>query len=464
MNQNINDFLAKAEPSEIAKAVTKKRINVPQWAGIGGLREQYEPTLHPVMNKAIYPDITSGGRIVKVTRTALGLQKLAVKRMAELVTGIPIKRSAKPTNEKHKEIAEVLAKVFEKNRIDSLDVDRCRAYFAACEAATLWYAVEQPNTLYGRSSPIKLRSRNLSPMIGTRLYPLFDAYDDMIALTIAYEEEGEKGVRTHILDVYTDKKHLRLDDASGTWSIVEDENITLGKIPAIYMHRSEPIWEDQSQNIYEMEWSLSRNGNYLRENSKPLFVVYANEEINFDEEKRPEEEGRAILNYPEGSRAEYVTWQQGTEALKLQIYELRTWFFKQLQLPDWSYEKLSSTPMSGEARKQLFIDAHLKVKDESGALIEFFDREVNVLREFLKVIFTADYHADIEALPIEILITPYTIDDESQTINNLLNANGNKPLVSQREAIELLGWSANPDKTLEEIAREEMGDALEPSI
>jgi hypothetical protein len=47
---------------------------------------------------------------------------------------------------------------------------------------------------------------------------------------------------------------------------------------------------------------------------------------------------------------------------------------------------MKSMPMSGEARKQMFIDAQLKVKDESGRLIEFHDRELNVVRAFAKVV------------------------------------------------------------------------------
>ena len=120
--------------------------------------------------------------------------------------------------------------------------------------------------------------------------------------------------------------------------------------------------------------------------------------------------------------------------------------------------------MSGESRKQLFIDAQLKVKDESGRLLEFFDREVNVVKAFLKVALGEPYEADIEALPVENEITPYTITEEKDTINNLMTANGNKPIVSQRESIEMLGWSEDVDKTLEEINSESMGDVFEPTI
>ena len=75
------------------------------------------------------------------------------------------------------------------------------------------------------------------------------------------------------------------------------------------------------------------------------------------------------MQYPQGSNAQYVTWQQAVENLKYYTNELRSMFFTQLQLPDWSYEMMSSIALCGESRKQLFIDAQMKVKDESGRLL-----------------------------------------------------------------------------------------------
>ena len=121
---------------------------------------------------------------------------------------------------------------------------------------------------------------------------------------------------------------------------------------------------------------------------------------------------------------------------------------------------MSQTAMSGESRKQLFIDAQLKVKDEKGALIEFLDREANIIKAFANVILGDSYAADIEALPVEQVITPFSITDEKDDIVNLMTANGNKPLMSQRESIERYGKSDDVDKTLEEIRQEGTVDAF----
>lgn len=461
---SINEILGGTmTEKEKITALKRKTVSVPTWAGTDGLESEYDATLHPVMDKRIYPDVRRDDSIERVTRITLSFQKLAATRMSELCTGVPVKRVYKPDNDKQKKVAEALEKIYDRNRINSVNTKRCKQFFAGCEIFTLWYAIEQRNSLYGFSSPLKLRCRTFSPMLGDELYPFFDEYGDMTAMSIAYTRKvGEKDVQ--FFDTYTDgdnSRHIKWSNESGDWAVVEDETTTLLKIPGVYQWRPKPIWEDTSRNIYEMEWSLSRNGNYLRENSKPKFVVCANEVIQYGDEKSPDKEFKAVAQFPTGAKAEYVTWQQATESLKFHIETLRSLYFTQLQLPDWSYEKMSQQALSGESRKQMFIDAELKVQDESGDLLEFFDREVNVVKAFLKLMMGSAYHNDIDALVVENVITPYRITDAKETVELLLTANGNKPIMSQRESIEQYGHSDDIDQTLREIAEQDMQDTFE---
>lgn len=447
--------------SKIA-ALKEKTIVVPVWSGRFGLVQQFDPTKHPVMNKQKYPDIVTDEGIEYVTRVTCDLQRLATKRMTELVTGIPPKRVYTPDNDRQKQIAAYIESIYDRNRINSVNNERLNMLFAGCEVFTLWYAVEERNTLYGFNSPLKLRCRNFTPMLGDELYPLFDEYGDMIAMSVWYtRKKGRKYVQ--YFDTYTADKHIKWSNENGGWAEVENENITLGKIPGVYAWRPTPIWEDTSKTVYEIEWALSRNGNYLRQNSKPIFIVFADEAISYGDEKSPNKEFRSVMQYPQNGRAEYVTWAQAVENLKFYVEQLRDLFFTQLQLPDWSYGKMSQQALSGESRKQMFIDAQLKVKDESGRLIEFFDREMNVVKAFAKIMLGEGYAADIDALKVETMITPFAITDEKDTINNLMAANGGEPIMSQRESIELFGHSDDVDKTLQEIAEQNKRDVFEPT-
>lgn len=452
-------------PAAMIAALKDKSVIVPSWGGRRGLLHEYDPRKHPVMCKAQYPDITNDdGTVELVTRITCNLQQLATKRMTELITGIPVRRVYKPENERQKEVAAYIEKIYERNRIDSVNIERCNMLFAGCEVMTLWYAVEERNNIYGFNSPLKMRCRNFSPMLGDELYPLFDEYGDMIALSVGYTRK-KLGKTVSYFDAYTADRHIKWsNERNSGWEVMEDEVNALGKIPAVYTFRPTPIWEDTSRIVFEIEWALSRNGNYLRKNSKPVFIVFADEQIQYGDEQSQDREFRSIMQYPKGSTAQYVTWQQAVENLKFYVAELRQSFFTQLQLPDWSYESMKSNPMSGESRKQLFIDAQLKVKDESGRLIEFYDREVNVVKAFVKASLPTSYHADIDALPVENVITPFTITDEKDTITNLTTANGGKPLISHRESIEMYGHSTDVDKTLQEIAEDEALDAFEPTL
>ena len=460
----IKEIINKDRPArDIIADLQAKSVNVPEWDGPHGLRREYDPSLHPVMDRSIYPDVVEGGRIDRVTRVTCNLQQLAVRRMSELCCATPVRRVYSPEDDTQQEVARLMERVFQRNRIDSVNVERLNMLFAGCEVATLWYAVEQPNSDYGFPSPLKLRCRNFSPMRGDRLYPLFDEYGDMVAMSIGYTRRvGAKEAK--YFDTYTSGAHYKWEDLGSGWELVEEDDLAaVGKIPLAYMWRPSPIWEHTSGLVYEMEWALSRNGNYLRKNSKPLFVVYADEEIAYGGEKSQDAEFRSILQYPKGSSAGYVTWDQAVENLKFHVSELRQSFFTQLQLPDWSYESMKSTPMSGESRKQLFIDAQLKVGDERGRLLEFFDREVNVVRRFLRLVKPGMEQA-VDALPVESVVTPYSVTEDKDVIENLVTANGNKPIMSQRESIARLGWSEDVDETLREIAEESAVDAINPAF
>lgn len=442
-------------------ALKEKQISVPVWGGRYGLVRQYDPTKHPVMDRSKYPDVVGKDGIEEVTRITCDLQRLATKRMTELCCGIPVKRIYRPENDVQKDIASYLEAIFDRNRINSVNVERLNMLFAGCEVMTLWYAVESQNNLYGFDSKLKFRCRNFSPMLGDDLYPLFDEYGDMIAMSVGYSRKVAKKT-VNYLDTYTATQHVKYSNEGGEWTEVENELITMGKIPAVYVYRPTPIWEDTSKTVYEIEWALSRNGNYLRKNSKPIFVVLADEIINFGDEKNESEEFKAVMQYPKGSTAQYVTWSQAIENLKFYVSELRTLFFTQLQLPDWSYEKLSQQALSGESRKQLFIDAQMKVNDESGRLLEGFDREINVVKAFLKTVLPERMHKDVDALKVESKITAFSITDTKELVDMLLTANGGEPIMSQRESIEEFGRSDNVDKTLAEIAQQQgAGDVFE---
>ena len=437
-------------PAEVIADLKYKTVSVPAWEI---LEKEYDPRKHEVMNNKTYPDKIKKGNTEKVTRFTLALQKLAVKRMGGLMFTIPVKRiyTPDPDDKDQQAAAKIMESIFKKNRINSVNIERAKYYNAACEFVTIWYAQEQA-TIYDKyPSKLKLRCKTYSPMNGDALYPLFDEYDDLIALSVEYtRKEGAKTIT--YFDTYTAEEHIR-------WRIdsqIQEEmrqDFKLGKIPGLYQSRQEPIWEEQSTNVTDGEWQLSRNGNYIRKNSRPNWVIYSDNDINKGREPGANEADRNVLRYGQKDKAEYVTWSQAIESLKFQVDEIKRNFFMMLQLPDMSMDNMKATPMSGEARKMVFIDAQMKVGSEQGPWLETFDREVNVIKTFMKAMYPKLERA-INELQVESEITAFRINDDKENVEVLTNATGGKAIMSQKTAIANLGYVDDIEEEMKQIAEE----------
>lgn len=458
--KTIEEIMDSSRPIEsIIADLKQKSIVVRPWSE---LEKEYDPKLHPVMTDKSYVDKTQGNETIKMSRITMALQKLSVKRMSELVFGIPAKRVYNAEDEQQARAVKILESIYKRNRIDAVNLDRAKKLYSSCEICTIWYAQEGKTIYGGEKSDYKLRCKTYSPKQGDMLYPLFDDFDDMIALSVAYSRTMS-GVKYNYFETYTANEHMRwVQDGGGRWSEdMEREIISIEKIAGAYAHRDEPIWEDESSNVFEAEWVLSRNGNHIRKNAVPNWVVCCDmdELKRFNHEKEKSTNARNVLYYPKDSKVGYETWNQSTDAIKFQVDQIKSNFFTNLQLPDMSFEQMKTMAMSGEARKMVFIDAQLKVLDEAGVWQEFLSREMSVIKAFAKVMYPELAEA-FDALDVEFVITPYQINDQETTIKNLTTACGGKPIMAQRTAIERLGEVDDADEELL-LIQQESANALE---
>jgi hypothetical protein len=127
---------------------------------------------------------------------------------------------------------------------------------------------------------------------------------------------------------------------------------------------------------------------------------------------------------------------------------------EELQLPNLSFDNVKSISAITEgARKTLLADAHLKVGDEGGDMIEFFDRECNVIKAFLGEM-NSSWKSTIMDLEVEHIITPFIQNDESAQIDKITKAT-QKPVMSQKTGIEKLGVVTNIDQEYKQLQDEE---------
>lgn len=449
---DINEILdADISVKEKITKLQAKTIVVPSWSK---LEKEYKPKLHPVCKDPQYHEKKGTGQLSRVT---LGWQKLATKRMAALMFGIPVKRVYAATDDENEKKAQrIIEDIYSRNRINSVNLERAEWLYAACEVVTIWYTQKTEAIYAGEKTDMKLRCRSYAPNKMHGLYPLFDEYDDMVALSIRYTRNDD-GKNVTYFDTYTADRHICFNETEQ--QIMLEEEITIGKIAGVYFHRDEPVWEDESDNVYEAEWTLSRNGNYVRKNSRPKLAIYTDSKVTAGKGPTGENVGSEVIRLGKGDKMEFVSWNGAIDATKFHVEQIKQNFNSQLQLPDVSMDNMKSAPMSGESRKMMFMDSQMKVTRESGIWLEGFDREFNVIRAFAKRMYPSLEKA-IDNIRVKHIITPYQIMDEKEDVEKLSTACGT--IASKKTCVARLGWVDDVDEEVRLINEDAVSDVFNP--
>lgn len=448
----ITNILDLSRPVDnIINDLKEKSICTPSW---DVLLKDYEPQLHEIVADTITrkDKVRKDGTKEEASRIYIGLEKLLTKRMTEFMFAIPVKRVYHNIegNDTRQQISKAIEAIYKYARIDSENIRRGNAYFASCEIFTIWYVVDKPNMLYGFNSKYKLKCKTYSPMDGVKLYPLLDELDDMLAMSFEYKKKvGDEEVT--YFETYTADRHYKWRQQGNGWEAVGTvEQIRLMKIPGVYAFRPVPIYHGLTRIRKELEYTLSRNSDVIAYNSAPVLKVAG--QIKGEEDKG---ESKRVYRVENGGDVSYVSWSQSIEALKYHVDTLLKLYWMQSQMPDVSFDNMKSLGNIGyDARQMLLTDAHLKVGDESGAWIEFFEREASVIKEFLKFM-NDSWKKEIDNIEIEHIITPFIQNDEDALADRLLKLNGGKPVMSQLESIQQAGYSSDPQSTLEQIRKED---------
>lgn len=432
------------DQSAIIEDLKQKTVKVPSW---GELVKEYDKKQHPVFTEKEYLYTKTGKLRKGLTQIGLGWQKASCRYIAQLLFGIPVNVLFSPKSEDETIAAGIIQDILTRNRYNSINLKRCETFSACCEIATIWFCVDGRTSYNGKVCDKKIRCKTLSQMGGDKLYPLFDEYDDMIALSIEYTRK-EKDESITYFETYTSDRHLRWREG-----VLElDEAIGTGKICGVYLNGELPIWEHASDYVYEAELTISRNGNYIRKNARPKVAIYSNKPINTG--KNNDNDELSVYRLPENAKMEYVVWQQAIESIKYQVSTLREQYETELQLPSITNRNMQESALSGESRKMLFLEAQMKCISEQGKWIEFLDREINVIRSFVAFLFPELRNA-VNDVICDIIITPYQIHDISTTETMLASGVKNK-IISQRTAINYLGLARDVEAELKEILQAEM--------
>lgn len=466
--KSIEDILNRDGRSidSIISDLKEKSTSPPKWSE---LKKILHPDEHEIIgdNQCRVDKViktSKGSRVEEAARLSIGLEELLKDRINEFCFTLPVKREYEGIdNEARQQIANAIEKIYDEADIDTVNFDRGDAYFSSCEIFTLWYVVNKPHNRYGFPSKYKLKCRTFSPKDDdVELYPLFDEYGDMIAMSVYYKVSKTQKEKTEYFETWTFDRHYKwmnngsgwtdeLYEKDGEGNQIYGDPIIILKIPGIYGWRKTAVWKKGTPELRkDTEYMHSRDTDVIAYNAAPVLEIAG--EVKGSE---PKGETRRIYRVENGGHVGYVSWNQGTDASDKHIQRNIDWFWMLNQMPDVSFKNLQSLGSIGyDARQMMLTDAFLRIGKESKPLLQFFRREFNVIKAFLGMINTKFSENDLDAVSCKFTIQPYNPKDEKYEIEKRVMANGGLPIESQRESIQRFGKSTDVDETMNQLEEE----------
>lgn len=422
--------------------------------------KQWNSKDHRILtDKRFRPDkFDKDGKPIMIARIPLPFQKLIVRRAATFLCGNPIEIEAKTEEDSlEQDFIDVIKKTWKDNKLDYDSKTLVKLMMSETEAAELWF-FEDAKEGYWKGTAndkpavkLRMRMKILANKYKDSLYPVFNAYGDMIAFARGYKtKEGEKKIEH--LDIYTDEKRYLLTQEDGTWTKVEEDEPS-GKIPAVYYSQDDVEWVDVQWMIDRIELLLSKLADTNDYFAHPVLGIEA-EKVDDVEWPEKDESGKAVL-LKNGAKAGYIVWTVSPESIKTELLQLRSAIMDMSDTPDISFDQVKGLgAYSGIALKMIFSGAHMKASEKE----EIFGKGIQRRLNFLKVAHAYINDQFEPAVPLEISprFTYYIPKDYVEETNMLLSAmGGGKRLISQKTAVELSSLVNDKQGELDRLEEED---------
>ena len=440
----------------------KGRLSTPPDAeNYATYKKQLNPALHDVSDpsvrkdKMVKTDDGSGNlrtEIVKVERIALALQKLIVKRAVAFLFGNEPTLTADLQND----VLDTVNAVFRDVKINTINRKAARYMMSNREVAEYWYttADDEESNRYGFPSPILIKCAIFAPEKGDTLYPYFDENGDLIAFSREYSITRNNKPQAYF-ETYTATATYKWTVGDKEMPLVDGypKPNPIGKIPIVYGEQEKVEWADVQTLIDRLEVLLSNFADTNDYHASPKILV-TGQILSWAKKG----ESGAVIEMADGGSAQYLSWSQAPEAVKLEIDTLLRMIYTISQTPDISFENVKSLGgVSGVALELLFMDSHLKVQEKREIFDEYLQRRINIVKAYLGTMngTNAQFVADCKNTIITAEIKPLTLTDKNTALSQIATAHNND-LISPHTAVamtaQILNTGANPDEEEKLIA------------
>jgi len=388
---------------------------------------------------------TSQGLVKEV----ITLQKKIVASAVSFLFGEPVKLLL---NDGDEEAFKLLSDVWDKNKLEYFNKKLARKVFIETKAAELWYVKK----LEGQEAQIKVAL--LSIENGDAIYAHFDDLGNMDGFLRKYILINELETEVTHADIYTDTMVYKGTQKPGGWDVEKLPNI-FSKIPVIYYSRKKPEWDDVQSEIDRMETLVSNFGDtndyfgspIIKFKGKPTDLP-SKEEMGKMLQFSSEIDSDGKVTYP--GDAEYLTWEQAPEAIRLEYDIIKSIIFSMTSTPDLSFDNVKGlSALSGIAIKLMFADSVLKAKDHEELFGEGLTRRNNLLKAILSTTSLKDKEK-LEVLDIGLKFGSVLPTDLEELIKSISLARGGEAIMSEETAIRQNPLVMDADADIENLKQE----------
>lgn len=407
----------------------------------------WNPTLHDIMKPELYPKIRvlvkmedvkfdpETGKSIKTpakyemkepNRIALPIEQDIVNIHTAFTVGMEPTLDCQPEDNKEKGVFEAIKQVFKKNKLKYQNRKIVRSWLAEQEVAEYWFVVKDDGFwtklkrkvagLFGKKAPkYRLKSQVWSPFRGDKLYPFFDDSGDMVAFSREYEKTDINGNKHKVFMTITDKMVYQWN-LDKTWEANAERSFAhnLPKLPVVYASRSEPLCAKVSQLRMRLEKCLSGYADCIDYHFFPLLMLFGDLQPS---SVTGDARNRILELMGDGANAKYLTWDQSSDPIKVEIETYFNQIYGLTNTPRISFDQLKGVgnALSGTAFRYVFMAAHMAVQNHAEELGSFFQRRVNFLTSAIGAL-NASLEEASRTVDIETEIVPFMIDSESDKV------------------------------------------------
>lgn len=396
---------------------------------------------------------------VEPNRIALPIEQDIVNIQTAFTVGTEPKMNCEP-EESEQGLFSALKKVLEKNKIKYQNKRIVRSWLSEQECAEYWYVVKDDGfwenlkrkiaNLFGTSVPeYRLKSVIWSPFRGDKLYPFFDDSNNLVAFSREYKKKDLDDVEITCFMTITADSVYQWEFIDG-WKSVSSFKHGFKKLPVLYCYRPEVYCEKIKTLRVRLEKLMSNYADCIDYHFFPILMLFGDVQ-NFSGEFKD----RVVELTGEGANAKYLTWNQASDTVKLELDSLIEKIYSMTNTPRISFENLkgSGNALSGVAFDYVFLSTHLNVENLAEVIGEFMQRRANFLVSALGSINSSLEKAS-ETIDINVEIEPYRFDNVDDRVSTAVKAvSGN--VWSQKHGVLFAGNQERLEDELREIAEEQ---------